>query len=322
VAITDDGGRTWRDSGHAAFRGATVGRTLTLVAAFTSVLWQSPDRGASWASLVRPEEVRLFAMTSAGASLVIDSDAGLYRSLDGGRTWTAFDIGVSLRAGAMILDDGSIVVRGPDLVFVSADGGATWRAQPLGDPELSRYVFGTRDRAIDVSYGRDCYPGGPKGAARPGEGAAVRVSADGGASWHANGVLPMRASQLAMRGFTAIASGFGTCDYLPLAAISFDGGEQWRTLAVPLDRASFCEPSIGRDGSLWVACGEGSATSRPTHLFTSLDGGASWTLTLAPGLPTNVVAVDATEAWAWDLGSLWHTIDGGASWQLVPARIP
>ena len=322
VLITDDGGRTWRDSGHAAFRGATLGQTLTLVAAFSSVLWRTEDRGASWRSLARPDEVRLFGMASAGTSLVIDSDAGSYRSLDAGRTWTAFEVQLSLRAGSMLLDDGTLVVPGAQQVRFSVDGGATWRSQPLADPTVSRYVFGTRDRAIDLSYGQQCYPGGPKGAARPGGGAVARLSADGGASWRTSGGLPMTVSRFAMRGLTAAATGFGLCDYFPRAAVSIDGGEHWRTMLVPLDWGSLCEPSVGRDGSLWIACANGSATSRGTRLFQSDDAGASWIETLAPDLPTTLTAVDAGEAWApRDFGSLWHTTDGGTSWQLIAARL-
>ena len=163
IALTDDGGRTWRDAprdaippvreGEAAF--AASGGALGVRAggrawigtggAGTARVFHTSDWGRTWSVADTPLPANrtsgifglAFADDRSGVAVCGDyaqpsADApNVMRTEDGGRTWTI--VGSSRPAGvrygvALVGSDARLVASGPSGTGWSGDGGRTWTA--------------------------------------------------------------------------------------------------------------------------------------------------------------------------------------------------
>jgi photosystem II stability/assembly factor-like uncharacterized protein len=110
-----------------------------------------------------------------------------------------------------------------------------------------------------------------------------------------------------------------------------DGGTTWTTLAIPC-RGFAGMPVATRDGvHIWLVCpSQPGAGSQAKSVFTSGDGGSTWTLraqTDPPGLAGQItisgyakliaLASNSSGFLAMDRGDLYRSTDGGATWSAV-----
>jgi photosystem II stability/assembly factor-like uncharacterized protein len=103
-----------------------------------------------------------------------------------------------------------------------------------------------------------------------------------------------------------------------------DGGERWTELAVPEVKPDTSELAVAPDGSLWLmVADEPSAGSQDKRVYTSHDGGSTWTLRahdqLGSGyLSGGTVALSRTDAViALGRSAVLRTRDGGRHWKAV-----
>ena len=220
---------------------------------------------------------------------------------------------------------GWLCTSGPTLTRTS-DGGSTWREQkPAGRP--------MRPLSLDFADERVAW-------AVEGDGHAVDVTTDGGASWQSHPLGP----GYELRGIAAIsateawATGppVSTDDqYHPTTCLyhTTDGGVTWREVSLPvrwhdvwLEAISFVDKTHG-----WIVAAERAprgedvpaAEARPIYIMRTTDGGKSFaTSAIAPGGSFHgscrLSFGNRQEGWV-ALGwlSLLHTGDGGKTWQRV-----
>ncbi len=106
-----------------------------------------------------------------------------------------------------------------------------------------------------------------------------------------------------------------------------DGGAGWTTLAVPCQ--GFGMPLATLDGMhVWLVCpGQPSAGSQAKDVYTSADGGVTWTLRAQTEPPAPVgkitisgyaqslaLASNTTGFLGMNRGDLYRSVDGGATW--------
>jgi photosystem II stability/assembly factor-like uncharacterized protein len=357
---SDDGGDHW-----------TRVYTSTVAAAFTSVLFDpitpgllyagaEPPDGPSGARLHRfqhaaRDEGLLFCSTDRGQTWQLYYDkAGFYAAQQpSGRLFAATPIvvhqaqdmvgegqwqrGASLPASAgairALLADPFIpgkLYAGTDLegAYVSLDGGQTWQSQSSG----MRAVVWPRAIVVDPQdKGKFWVAGGVQGGFLTQDDGATWTQLSGAHSWYA---LAMHATdpRVLLAGVEA--------DGMTCILRTDDGGSTWAPATVILaEGARDAPPHIATvafsPSDPRVAYAGGSERvdwQDQAALFTSVDGGRSFTSTLA--LPTgcyDVLALAVQPSYSqtvilagrWTtpagdrVGALWRTADGGAIWEQV-----
>jgi len=246
VAVSNDGGRTWRRTFS-----SPPGTVLSLS----------------------------FVATAAGEALLAGLHRhGIARSEDDGASWTISNAGLRARllTGLALSpafgQDQTLFVTGPqDGVSVSTDGGRTWEERDAGLGESAVLSV-----AVSPSYAADqtLYVATADG---------VHVSHDGAATWHvppgasssARTVAAAPASVAGARPSVVAALSGGRL------LASDDGGDTWRARELGFDGAEIISlalsPNYARDRTLFVATSQaGSAGPGDIVLWRSVDGGERW----------------------------------------------
>jgi photosystem II stability/assembly factor-like uncharacterized protein len=250
VAISDDGGATWRMTaqGH--------GPVLSLA----------------------------FVPHGDGEALVAGLPRqGAIRSEDGGATWEPAGEGLyanlllSLALSPAFAEDRTLFAAGlEEGVTVSTDGGATWEARNEGLADTTVFAVSP---SPDYARDRTVYAATASGLYR---------SRDGAASWQPLDTGPGDEAATAVGAIVAgpsannrPASLLGaTLDGRLLA--SDDGGESWRSLGQGFPGAGIValafSPGYAQDRTLFAATNKTSAdgTSTEVALWHSADGGEHW----------------------------------------------
>ena len=305
---------------------------------------------------------------SAG-NLYIGTDGGLSLSRDQGITWTTGlnngivshlaysvssslanrdaviggvqDDGTRLRAGVsstfnMVLGgDGfgshmhaldpnrMIASQYYETVSRSEDGGFYWQVTsgsiPNGDVFYTRIVPGLSDPSGNTIYTLTSQ--------------RVYKSTDYALTWSPLGTTGLPAT--ALRNVAAAASDpqvLGVIAASNHAALTSDGGATWHEVG-PLPNTQGYLGSISFDPSnaqiVYVTSVGPVATD--SHLWKSVDGGASWTALdgtgsgLPAGIPINAVVIDPTNTqrlYAGTYFGLYQSINGGAAWTVAGSGLP
>ena len=115
--------------------------------------------------------------------------------------------------------------------------------------------------------------------------------------------------------------------------VTLDGGANWTESTAPprsrLTSAAF-DPSDSTRKTIW-ATSRSTTLGGPSHVFVSLDGGATWTAKpgsgagVLPDVPANAVKVDPNDAKTIYLGTeigLYRSQDGGGTWSRYGRGLP
>jgi photosystem II stability/assembly factor-like uncharacterized protein len=339
-----DGGASWRRA-NADLQGFSVtaitpvpgARGLVVAGAadpigFTGALFQSSDRGTSWAVGGRglvDRNVLGFAIDPAAPSTLYASDAdqGLFKSIDGGRHWTALTTPRQAppdEGAGLVLDPthpGSLYLVAGSL-YKTMDGGATW--QRLGTGPVPFFPPGTGQYDSLFVLGLAVDPSDPATLYGASVG-AVLESSDGGMSWAAltrqdPDVLYFEIVVDPASPSTVYAAGahFDAATSQPNGAAllkSTDAGATWVSIAQGLP-AGLVQLAVEPAGARLYAGTFGG-------LFASGDGGASWerlagittepVLAVAAPAKSQVFAVQAVAGvhWSRDGGDTWVALDRG-----------
>ncbi|HLK62070.1 MAG TPA: SBBP repeat-containing protein [Bryobacteraceae bacterium] len=233
------------------------------------------------------------------------SDRGLSRSTDGGATWSALT-GVNAPITAVVVDPTSsstlYVSTSTQGVLKSTDGGVTWNAINNGigpdfENVLNVYHLWIDPRQPTVLFA-STYPG-------------LARSTDGGATWQTNTQFTPYTEVLDMA-FDPNTPGATYAATLGNLQKSTDDGLTWNVLPLPSSsfgpRAFLFDPK--HPGTLYVG-------GLYTGIFSSTDGGNTWTSLSPRSSPTvqiNVIALAADPAtgslYALEQGSLVVSNDG------------
>lgn len=281
-----DGGQTWENpklNGHYRVVGHAVALSadgLRLAAAQRGYAWLSADGGATWSRDEAPCLGGPSAFTPA-----LDS-AGLTMSSDGGRLATAY-----LSA-----------------LCTSADGGLTWARELNDAPRNWTSLAASTDGERLLAAEQDGY---------------LWVKAGG--AWTA----VMRVGKLAWRSVASSADGRtlfaaaagGVWATPPTVFRSSDGGATW--LPTQVTTAPAAEPqrtklAASSDGTR-LALIVSTETAGQAHLYTSADGGASWSRQAGVGARsyrTLAMSPDGLRLAAGvDKDIIYLSADGGTTWQ-------
>lgn len=307
LLATDDGGRSWRDTGQSGGQLALAGATRAWVVppcfGGCAVIWRTLDGARSWQPLARPENVAFSSVEAAGAWLLLRGEAGSYRSLDGGRSWRPF--AASVPPGTQpwqttIVRPGLEVVVGTRALRVSHDGGRSWQTAVL--PLDSGYgtgpvAFADARHGLATQEGFGCLKGGGL------ERSHLYATVDGGLNWQALPRPPFAIDGLAGAAGLWVAVTRGAACGSHGVAVSRDGGRSWAVQSLP--HARDCSPSVAAPQTIWLACG--------AALLTSNDAGASWRELTARGYQ---IASAAAPGWLvagppGRTATLWQASGGG-----------
>jgi photosystem II stability/assembly factor-like uncharacterized protein len=302
------------------------------------IVLRSNDAGASWTSSVPGLGTDIISVDfiSASEGFAVQEPKTLLRTTDGGATWsdTTFTLNALTQVRFASTSTGWLVSTSRGIVHRTTDGGRSWQAVTV-DPTL-RYSF------------QCVLPVDEQTALVTGEGGALFLTTDRGATWSQRGAAVTRAHMHAISGLSeSDAWVFGErsalhttdrgqtwagSDTLPLPGFrtgyglgpahilgggaqgqlyaSIDAGAHWT--AQTLSAAGQIEQFIFPDALHGFVCGAHGTLARTS------DGGASWQ-ELTAGVThdfTGIHAVDAQHAWTVGRGGrMYRTIDAGGTWQ-------
>jgi photosystem II stability/assembly factor-like uncharacterized protein len=281
---------------------APISAQETDPSSFAALRWRliGPFRaGRVSAGAIDPSDPNTYYFGSPGG--------GIWKSTNAGQTWAPiFDRTGSASLGALaiapsnprVLYAGTGEETRGDGVYKSTDGGATWASVGLRDTHFIGSIVIAVDNPDDVVVGAigDRAQGPDRGIFR---------TTDGGGTWTkvlfvdpAAGCPSIAAAPDAPRTL------FATC--YPAA------GARGAGLVPPLDPAQPAAPPPG-----------GPPPVRPAAIFTSTDGGATWTKLAAQGLPSPPIGRQALAVVAGTRGrtvlaglrdGLYKSADAGATW--------
>lgn len=252
----------------------------------------------------------------------------LLHTIDGGQHWRRLTPAGSWQpASAWFLNDSSAwaatIGEGRGLsIMRTMDGGAHWQEATISDQRALGPVYIT---FVDPSHGW-LFVG--YGAAAGSQGGAVYQTADGGLGWHQTAVTGTSDSpgQLPFGGdknglaFINPSTGWLTGSSAgpgPLFYVTHDGGHSWhrQDLTVPggADFAGGAGISVPRFFS--ATDGEFEVDANRTVVYTTRDGGATWTPRVAPAAGM-AFFLDVSTGWlvSHDGIVLYRTTDGGQAW--------
>ena len=332
LAISDDHGSTWRESGGTG--------------------------SAVWASPTAPQEIYTRSPQTWDPLTGGIAAGAIHYSGDGGHTWAQWDL--PRYFSSLVLDAGGtgrLYATSGDSLYHSLDHGARWDALLPGRGEMTSHTVTAHPTQTGVValYGFN----------------SLRISRNGGLSWEM-ARMPGSIRQLVFDPVDSyhlycIASSGAAYEALE----STDGGQTWEALPQPqmgpfvgalladpsgqltvgsarLDESGRARPVLlqGRDGGPWEVRGSGTASSfwlTPieqiaadphdpdlllaefgTTFALSRDGGASWQATPTLGGSSTELGTirfdplrPGTAYVAESFGGVWRMSDGGTSWDRV-----
>ena len=184
----------------------------------------------------------------------------------------------------------------------TADGGATWQEY---DFPLQSYRYSGDLTFVDGSRGFVAVGG------------ALYATTDAGATWQATPLAGFVESFcfLSAEDGWALSSSIEPGTSARTIWKTVDAGKTWTEQPTP-------PASYGRVWRLtFVNSLDGYAATDYGYLFTTDDGGSTWTQTApVPGGMTTFCAVDSDRAWLACSGDLYGTDDGGLTWS--PRALP
>jgi len=304
---------------------APGGEPGVLYFAVSGELWKSADQGRSWSPVLQ---------TKSGISAVVAGPGGtrevyvatlrcagqVLRSTDGGATWTELQHGLpALPVTGLAIAPGTAgrpatIYAGISRngLYASTDGGAAWRQldSSYGNLELKGLDVDAADPATVYAAYRWS----------PDEPFQVRISRDGGVTWHAGGLLMGESPPIGGVDFIVLGSTLYAAAEIDLAASS-DRGMTWsyrlRGGVGYTPEGSRVRFAPGDSATVYTLTGQ--------RAFKSVDGGHSWVsfatpllhsgksalrdLALDPAHPETLYAVG-------DLG-VFRSSDGGELWRLT-----
>lgn len=254
------------------------------------------------------------AVSTNGLRLVATERTFTWWSLDGGATWLADEalcLGGAEKQGAglaMSADGRRVAAAFNASLCVSADGGQTW-ARELGDaPHNWIGIAGSADGERLLAADLEGY---------------LHLKAAG--AWTAltsPGKLAWRSVACSTDGRTlfAVAAGGGSATP-PTVFRSTDGGATWLSkivaTALPAEPQSM-QVAASSDGAR-LALIVSTETAGQAHIYTSTDGGASWSRQAGAGArPYQVLAMSADGrrlAAGAHIDIIYLSDDGGVTWQ-------
>jgi photosystem II stability/assembly factor-like uncharacterized protein len=279
-------------------RSPLAGAAIVIVIAIVLVfaLTRGGDNGSSPASgaFVGGDLHSLVAMPDG--RVYVGGHDGVAVTRDDGRTWRQVDTLAHADAMGWGQHDGTLFVSGHPGLNRSSDDGATFQRANAGLPDTDMHSFGAgrstlygagprlgvvastdvgrswQQRAADAGnafFGRILVDPDDDNHLIAADAQAGPVeSRDGGRSWQPLDAPPAAWLSSPDGGRTLLASGGGN------ATRSTDGGRTWQALRLP-DGALLVEAAPG-DGQHLYAAG---LTGTDARLWTSSDGGATWTET-------------------------------------------
>jgi photosystem II stability/assembly factor-like uncharacterized protein len=227
----------------------------------------------------------------------------------------------------------------PSVVWHTTDGGTTWQAsQPLDLTGLSETFVPSN---LQFVAGQNGWLLVHVGVGMNHDYIVLYRSQDGGVSWtriqdpNNDPSSIMSCSKTSML-FTDATHGWltGDCNGVMAGVLLFrstDAGSTWQEVSLPapasapkifdVDSSVACgayDPFFfGNDlGHLGVRCGDfsGSQMTYTYYLYSTQDGGSTWTSTTYPG--ESMYFFSAENGWALS-SKIQHTTDGGATWKAV-----
>jgi photosystem II stability/assembly factor-like uncharacterized protein len=267
---------------------------------------------------------------------------------DGGITWQQSNLPVTLSAATPLncVDADTCATLGIDgsgqsEFFETTDGGESW-VTVAGPSQLSGSIG---PALLSCTSASACVAvvKGPKGSAGT---AVAYITSNAGATW-TESPLPAAFFPGRLQCFSSgacVAAGLSETPQGNVGAILYgtDGGETWASAAVPSGLGQAISLSCADSSDCLASSRDvGSAAtslvgSARTSLLASTDGGASWQLVDATGLPSGIVTglscPDTSDCWAAGFaapdgsglqGFLASTADSGETWQQaqLPQRI-
>ncbi len=283
-----------------------------LVGVGDHVLYTS-DGGNTWKDVTPPEE--------QPASSERLSATGFFQ--DAQTAWVTYAI------------SGGNPVPAQPVVWHTSDGGATWQAsQPLDITGLSE-IYVPSD--LQFVAGQDGWLLVHVGVGMNHDYVALYRSSDGGLSWRRildpyNDGGIQSCSKTGML-FTDATHGWltGDCNGVKAGVLLFnstDAGSTWQEVSLPAPAnapalfdvntqvacGSYDPFFFGNDlGHLSVRCADysGAQISNTYYIYTTQNGGSTWTVASYPGEALYFFSADS----GWALSTkIQHTTDGGASW--------
>ncbi|MBN2053331.1 hypothetical protein JW905_00325, partial [bacterium] len=286
----------------------------SMLAGTNAGIFKTTDGGQSWTPARSGLVVRLIRAIDpdpftpgtiyvAGEASVVDEpvSGGICKSTDSGQTWTCigpFDVRCLGVLASRIQPD-VVTACTDDGLYRSTDGGATWSFQVV-DMAVKGLTYDPAQPA--VLYG---------GVSDYG----VVKSADDGVSWELIQTTFCTITDMAVRTegvqsavyATSITSGSTGGLYR-----SLDGGHAWEHLRTC--RCNQVDTPAGDPDRLWIGTIAETGLDE-AELFTSTDGGGTWSLVMVPNAPCRIGAVNALVTDPGDSACVYAGFDDAGLWK-------
>jgi photosystem II stability/assembly factor-like uncharacterized protein len=290
---------------------------------------RSVDTGATWTTTtsVGGGDRTLLVDPTSSDHVYAGTNEGVFVSSDGTTTWAAGNNGLAAAAPNDLAVDPSspttaYAAMGPLGVYRTTDSGATWQQvdNDLGDPAnpsaqiTAVHVAVMANGTVFVARALS----GPN--AQP---VSIFRSTDGGATWTvADSGLPAAGvwDVVAQPGSdtNAFVTINGDTGVSSAVYATTDGGSTWNPVGPAA--AGIAALAIASDHTIVAATGGVYQNSPPQALFTSTNGGASWTALTAPPVQVSTFAFGATSATIYAGSAVTTQVavstNGGVSWTL------
>ena len=245
----------------------------------------------------------------------------IWKTTNGGGTWTPVD-NLPFALPQMLAVDPTtpttLYEATADLgVFTSTDGGATWTHANSGIASTNVQAV-----AVDPVHPLTVYAA---------TATTVYKSTDGASTWSAIDSPGAPATQISVDAqntnivYTASTNTF--YGYATYFRKSTDGGATWANVTFP---ASTGVSSLALDprvsghlvaaSNMTLFCCGPNENSVPAYLYSSLDGGATWTQIQQVGapVPSGLIADGSTNPTTFYYGLALRSTDGGVTWTALP----